>query len=182
MNSASKPPAGPVRRALDLVFDGALYLAAVFMVGVLVMVLAGVVGRIAGFNPVGSDAYAGYCMAAASFLALANTLKRAEHIRVMLVLERLGTRTRRSMEVWCHAAGCFFCGALAYFSIRLVVQSREFNDISQASDGTPLWIPEIAMALGTVILFMAMADNFWQYLTNRASVVPSESAEFKAVE
>lgn len=182
MNSGNKPPDGAIRRAIDRVFDGALYVAAVFMVGVLVMVMAGVVGRIAGFNLRGSDAYAGYCMAAASFLALANTLKRGEHIRVMLVLERLGMRSRRAMEVWCHAAGCFFSGALAYFSIRLVVQSREFNDISQASDGTPLWIPEIAMALGTTLLFLAMLDSFWLYLTNRAPVIPLESAGFKAVE
>jgi hypothetical protein len=36
--------------------------------------------------------------------------------------------------------------------VRLVWQSRTFNDISQGNDATPLWIPQIAMAVGAVVL------------------------------
>src|SRR6267143_1116704 len=104
------------RGFLDRVYEAAGFLAAFFMVGILVMVLASVIGRLVGFNLRGSDAYAGYCMAAASFLALAHTLKRGEHIRVTLLLERFGGRLKRPLELWSHAAGTFFCGALAYFS------------------------------------------------------------------
>jgi TRAP-type C4-dicarboxylate transport system permease small subunit len=148
-----------VRKFLDRLYDAAAYLAAFFMVGVLLMVLASVVGRMAGFNLRGSDAYAGYCMAAASFLALAHTLKRNEHIRVMLFMERFGGRLKRPLEIWCHLAGTFFCGALAWFSVRLVWQSRAFNDISQGNDATPLWIPQLAMAAGTLVLLVAMVDD-----------------------
>src|SRR5260221_9127888 len=101
------------------------------MVGILLMVLASVVGRLIGFNLRGSDAYAGYCMAAASFLALAHTLKRNEHIRVMLVMERFGGRLRRPLELWCHAAGTFFCPLLAFYSARLVWQSPPLHPGSQ---------------------------------------------------
>ena len=97
-----------MRRFLDFLYDAAGYLAAFFMVGILLMVLASVVGRMAGFNLRGSDAYAGYCMAAASFLALAHTLKRGEHIRVNLLLDRFDGRLRRPLELWSHAAGTFF--------------------------------------------------------------------------
>lgn len=156
-----------MRRALDHLYDAAGYLAAFFMIGVLLMVLASVVGRLANFNLRGSDAYAGYCMAAASFLALAHTLRRGEHIRVTLFLERFGGRLRRPLEIWCHLAGTFFCGALAWYSIRLVMQSREFNDVSQGSDATPLWIPQLAMALGTVILLVAVMDGLVRVLRNQ---------------
>ncbi|MEO5694823.1 MAG: TRAP transporter small permease [Usitatibacter sp.] len=149
-----------MRKFLDRLYDAAGYLAAFFMVGILLMVLASVVGRMAGFNLRGSDAYAGYSMAAASFLALAHTLKRGEHIRVTLFLDRFNGRFRRPLELWSYAAGTFFCGALAFFSARLVYVSRQFNDISQGNDATPLWIPQIAMALGAVILFIAIADGF----------------------
>ena len=64
--------------------------------GLLAMVLASVLGRLMGFNLRGSDAYAGYCMAAAAFLALAHTLKSGEHIRVNLFLQRFGPRLRTS--------------------------------------------------------------------------------------
>ena len=148
-----------MRKALDTLYDAAAYAAAFFMIGVLAMVLASVTGRLAGFNLRGSDAYAGYCMAAASFLALAHTLKRGEHIRVMLFLERFGGRLRRPLEIWSHAAGAFFSGLLALYSVRLVWLSWKLNDISQGNDATPLWIPQIAMAAGAIVLFVAMVDD-----------------------
>lgn len=149
-----------MRKALDHLYNAAGYLAAFFMVGVLLMVLASVAGRLLGFNLRGSDAYAGYAMAAASFLALAHTLRCGEHIRVTLFMDRFEGRLRRPLDLWSHAAGAFFCGALAWFSVRLVFVSREFNDISQGNDATPLWIPQIAMAVGSVILLVAVVDGF----------------------
>ena len=62
---------GAVRRLLDGLFDGAAALAALCMVGLLVMVMLGVAGRLLHFNLPGTDAYAGYLMAGAGFLALA---------------------------------------------------------------------------------------------------------------
>jgi len=175
-----------VRKTLDFLYDAAGYLAAFFMVGILLMVLASVVGRMAGFNLRGSDAYAGYAMAAASFLALAHTFRRGEHIRVNLFLERFGGRLRRPLELWSHASGTFFCAALAFFSARLVWQSRVFNDISQGNDATPLWIPQIAMAVGAAILFIAMVDAFVAVIRRRDVVEGPGTGEYvppvKAIE
>ena len=156
-----------MRRALDTLYDAAAWAAAFFMVGVLAMVLASVLGRLLGFNVRGSDAYAGYSMAAAAFLALAHTLKRGEHIRVNLFLERSGARVNRALELWSHAVGAFFCAALATYSIRLAWQSYTFNDVSQGNDATPLWIPQIAMAAGAVVLAIAMADDLVLHLRGR---------------
>ena len=156
-----------MRRALDTLYDAAAWVAAFFMVGVLVMVLASVVGRLAGFNLRGSDAYAGYCMAAAAFLALAHTLKRGEHIRVNLFLERFGSRVNHALELWSHGAGTFFCAVLAIYCVRLVWQSHAFNDISQGNDATPLWIPQIAMAAGAIVLAVAMLDDFVLHVRHR---------------
>ncbi len=156
-----------LRHFLDRLYTGAAYGAAFFMVGVLAMVLASVCGRLLGFNLRGSDAYAGYCMAAASFLALAHTLKRGEHIRVMLFLERFGGRFRRALDVWSHLAGTFFCAVLALYSVRLAWQSRLYNDISQGNDATPLWIPQLGMALGAIVLLVAMVDDLVLLLRRR---------------
>jgi hypothetical protein len=78
-----------VRKLLDALYDGAAGLAALCMVGLLGMVLLSIVGRQLHFHLPGTDAYAGYLMAAAGFLALAHTLKKGEHIRVTLVLSAL---------------------------------------------------------------------------------------------
>lgn len=156
-----------MRRALDLLYDAAAWAAAFFMVGVLAMVLASILGRLMGFNLRGSDAYAGYCMAAAAFLALAHTLKRGEHIRVNLFLERFGARVTHALQLWSHAAGVFFCVVVAWYSVRLAWQSHVFNDISQGNDATPLWIPQIAMAAGAIVLTVAMVDEFVLHIRHR---------------
>jgi TRAP-type C4-dicarboxylate transport system permease small subunit len=172
-----------VRKSLDLLYDAAAWAAAFFMVGVLVMVLASVLGRMFGFNLRGSDAYAGYSMAAAAFLSLAHTLKRGEHIRVSLFLERFGPRVSRALELWSHAAGTFFCAILAVYCVRLVWQSHAFNDVSQGNDATPLWVPQIAMAVGAIVLFVAMADDFVLHLRRRhPHTLKKAEAEMKHVE
>ncbi|HTS84117.1 MAG TPA: TRAP transporter small permease [Usitatibacter sp.] len=169
-----------MRRLLDRLYDAAGYLAAFFMAGILAMVLASVVGRLVGFNLRGSDAYAGYCMAASGFLALAHTLKRGEHIRVMLFLERFGGKLKRPLDLWSHAAGTFFCAVLAWFSVRLAWQSHVYNDISQGNDATPLWIPQIAMAVGAIVLLVAMVDDF--VLLIRKRKLAEAPDELKAIE
>ena len=54
-----------MRRLLDFLYDASACLAALAMVGVLVMVLLSIVSRQVGFHVPGTDAYAGYAMAAA---------------------------------------------------------------------------------------------------------------------
>src|SRR5262249_46711584 len=102
-----------------------------------------------------------------------------EHIRVNLILERFG-KLRRPLEIWSHAAGTFFCSALAWYSVRLSWQSRAFNDVSQGNDATPLWIPQIAMAVGAVILLVAMLDDFVRLIRHRE--IATGSDELKAIE
>ena len=170
-----------MRRFLDQLYGAAGVVAALFMVGTLLMVLASVLGRMFLFNLRGSDAYAGYCMAAAGFLALAHTLKRGEHIRVTLMLERLGAKRRRVLELVAHAIAAVFSGAFAFFSTRLVYQSYAFNDISQGNDATPLWIPQMAMAAGAIVLFVAILDESVLLATGRKNQ-PAESGELKMIE
>ena len=149
-----------MRHFLDRIYGAAAWVAALFMIGTLAMILLSVTGRLFDFHVRGTDAYAGYCMAAAAFLALAHTLKRGEHIRVTLLLDHAGPRTRQALELWSHAAGLLCAVLLAWFSVRLTWQSFQFNDISQGTDATPLWIPQLGMALGSVIFAIAIADEF----------------------
>ncbi|MGC4398073.1 TRAP transporter small permease [Hydrogenophaga sp. T2] len=149
-----------MRKTLDALYLGAGWLAALFMIGVLVMVLLSIVSRLAGFYVPGTDAYAGYAMAGAGFLALAHTLKQNEHIRVTLIIGKLTGGARRGMELWALSVAVLMSGALAWFSWRLVWQSHQFHDISTAPDATPLWIPQILMGLGCTVLLVALIDEW----------------------
>ncbi len=147
-----------MRRSLDALYNAAAYLAALFLVGTLVMVLLGIFGRLLSFQVRGTDAYAGYLMAGAGFLALAHTLMRGEHIRVTLVLEHAGATGKRWLERWSLAAAAVLSSAFAWYSVRLAWQSYQFHDMSTGNDATPLWIPQLSMAVGNVVLVIAFVD------------------------
>lgn len=159
-----------MRRLLDGLYDGAAWLAAAFMVGLLAMVLLSIASRQLHFHVPGTDAYAGYLMAGAGFLALAHTLKRGEHIRVTLLLQGLHGAPRRALEIWALAAASALAALFAFYSVRLVWQSRAFNDISTSNDATPLWIPQLGMAAGALILAVAFVDELVLELRGRRVV------------
>ena len=148
-----------MRRFLDRLFDAAAYLAALFLIGTLAMVLAAIAGRLFGFHLPGTDAYAGYCTAACGFLALAHTLKRGEHIRVTLILALVSATPRHALELISLAIATLLAGLFAFYSTRLALDSWQFNDVSTASDATPLWIPQLAMATGAIVLLVALIDE-----------------------
>ena len=164
-----------MRTFLDRLYNAAGYLAALFLVGTLVMVLTGIAGRLMNFHVPGTDSYAGYCMAASGFLALAHTLKRGDHIRVTLILEHLGVTAQRGLELWALGAATLLAALFAYFSVRLAFQSWQFNDVSTGNDATPLWIPQLTMAAGTVVLLVAFIDDF--VLELRGKRIPKMPAE-----
>ena len=86
-----------MRRLLDTIYNSAAAVAALFMVGLLAMVLLSIISRQMHFHVPGTDAYAGYLMAASGFLALAHTFKKGEHIRVTLLINALKGRPRRGL-------------------------------------------------------------------------------------
>lgn len=165
-----------MRKLLDFLYDGSAWLAALAMIGVLLMVLLSIVSRQFGFHAPGTDAYAGYSMASAGFLALAHTLKRNEHIRVTLLLGHLKGRAKHALEMWALSAAIFLSGLFAFYSVRLAWVSHSINDVSTSNDATPLWIPQVAMAVGTVILFIAFVDDWVLELKGRRQVAESEEA------
>lgn len=164
-----------MRVLLDRLYNAAGVLAALFLVGTLGMVLTGIAGRLLHFHVPGTDSYAGYCMAASGFLALAHTMKRGEHIRVTLLLEHMGAKAQRALELWALAVATLLAALFAFYSARLAWQSWQFNDISTGNDATPLWIPQLAMAAGTLVLLVALVDDL--VLEWRGARVPKAPAE-----
>jgi TRAP-type C4-dicarboxylate transport system permease small subunit len=169
-------PRGPVGRALDRLYDATAALGAVAMVLLLAMILLSVVSRQIGFNVGGIDAYAGYMMAGAGFLAMAHTLKRGEHIRVTLLLASLKGKSKHALELWALFAASLLALLSAFYSCKLAWQSYTFHDISTSNDATPLWLPQIMMALGTIVLAIAFIDELVLEIRGERFVPVSDEA------
>lgn len=153
-------------------------LAAFFLVMIGVLIAASIVTRLLGINVRGLANYAGYSMAASSFLALAYTFGHGGHIRVMLILQRLRGRVRRVAEIWCLGVATYLAGYLAWYCVRLVQVSLQINDISQGTDATPLWIPQLALAIGASVFALAVAEQFVRVLFG-APLDEDRAATFK---
>ncbi len=147
-----------IRRGLDLVYDVAGWLSALCLVAILVVISIQVAARWAGIPTHGSNEYAGYFMAAASFLAFAHTLNRGAHIRVTLLLNFLGTK-RAWGEIWALAIASAAATYLAWYAVKLVYWSWRLKDVSQGQDASPMWVVQTPVAAGAIILAVCLIDN-----------------------
>lgn len=168
-----------MRKLLDRIYRSALWVAALCLTGIALMVGAQLAGRIVdgtlkllgrepyGFVILSLAEFAGFLLAAASFFALAATLKAGTHIRVTMLLTLLSERTRRWAEIW--ALG-FTAAVAIYFTWylgRFAYVSWAFHEVSPGVIPAPLWIPQAAMTLGAAVLAIALIDEFVIVLKGR---------------
>lgn len=160
-----------MRRALNFMYEAALWLAMLAMVATFTSVMLSIIGRLVDLHLRGLDAYAGYFTAACGFLGLAHTLRSGMHVRVTLLEQHVGENVRRWLARVSHLAGVVLSGAFAWYCMRLAWQSHVLNDISANSDALPLWIPQLSMVLGVVMFFVAIVDQtvaLWSGVTRKA--------------
>jgi TRAP-type C4-dicarboxylate transport system permease small subunit len=158
-----------MRRALDLLYLGSGLLAGFFLVAIAVLTAVQIVGRELGLPASSYDDFAGFSLAATSFLGLAWTFRANEHIRMTLLLHHVRGGFRRALELLSLACGAFLVGMFAWYACAMTLTSYQINDVSQGLVAVPLWIPQSGMALGLTILAIALADDLVAALRGRAT-------------
>lgn len=148
-----------MRKILDALYWICGILAGIFMVGIAVCILTALAGAIFGFYVRSMDEFAGYSMAAASFLGFSYTFHAKEHIRVSLAIGRLSGSKRKILEIWSHALGAIITSFFAWYSVKMTVVSWQIHEMSQGLIPLPLWIPQLSMAFGTIMLNCALIDK-----------------------
>ena len=136
------------------------YIAATFLIFVALFILIGVLSRIFGFYIRGLAEYSGYCMASASFFALAYTFVEGGHIRITLFLEKLSGNRKRITEIWCLSMASLFSGYLAFYFIKMLIISYKFQERSEGADEILIWIPQTSVAIGSAIFFISVFHQF----------------------
>lgn len=144
---------------MQRIYQGGAVLAAICLVLIALLTLVQVIGRAIGVMIVDASAIAGYAMAASIFLALAYTLREGGHIRVGLLLTYVSPKVKRALEIWCLLVFSMLALYMAYACISFVHDSYRFADVSTGMLAIPLWIPQSSMALGTVLLAVALIEE-----------------------
>jgi len=167
----------PIWALLNKLYDFSGVIAALFMITILVIIVAQMLVRWFGLQFPGSTDYAGYAMAATSFFALAHALNRGAHIRVSILLN-LNQHTR----YWLDAFALFIAAITATYFARFAIKANLKWSQMWADSGTewvytPIWLPQIAMSIGAVLLAIALWDNLTRLVVLGRTAITTETVE-----
>ena len=155
-----------LNRNLNKLYRFSGYIAATFLILVAVFILIGISSRIFGFYIRGLAEYSGYCMAAASFFALAYTFVEGGHIRITLFFEKLSGLKKKIVEIWCLSVASLFSGYLAFYFIKMLIISYKFQERSEGADEILIWIPQTSVAIGSTIFFISVIHQLILIIKN----------------
>jgi TRAP-type C4-dicarboxylate transport system permease small subunit len=160
-----------MRRYLDALYDATLWLSALCLVVIAMLVGLQIGGRlvdgalkflglpVTGFQILSLAEIAGYMLAAASFLALAGTLKGGAHIRVTMVLSAFGESRRYYLEIMAFAIAAIASAYMTWSLAQFAWYSFVFNEVSYGVVRVQLAYPQAVMALGAAVLTIALIDE-----------------------
>lgn len=130
----------------------------------------------AGFIVPSLAEISGFLLAGATFLALADTLAHNVHIRVSLLTERLMMPASGILEGVVAVLGAGISGFSAYALAAYAFKSFSYGDVSYGIIAVPLGLPQAAMALGLVVLTVALIEEAVLGFAGRRRAMPQESA------
>lgn len=162
-------------RILNWLYQGCGILAAIFLVMIAVLILAQVIGRLFGVVVPSADEFAGYCMAASTFLALAYTFRSGGHIRVTMVIHNVPKPVAHLFEIICLTLGALIIGFFAWYTTQMVWDSFKYDDLTQGYLPISLWIPQSALAIGLIVLFIALVEELWHTIRGRLPIYHSQN-------
>lgn len=158
------------------IYGGMLLMACVSMLAAFAAIMLGVAAREMSWDIQGLDAYAGYSIAAALFLALPGTLQHGDHIRVSLLMQRSPAWLQNILEYWALLAGLMLALFMTWYAGRLAWVSCSTHDVSPAADATPLWIPQLTMVIGCAGFALAMLHALISRIRGRLFFTENASA------
>ena len=148
------------------------YLTSAFLSGaclvlMTLLITAQIFARFLGAVIPSSEDFAGWLLSATIFFGLAYTFNEGGHIRVTMLLVRLGESKRRYLEFFNLFVGLLISGFLAFYTAHTVYESYDFGDVTDTYLVVPLWMVQMPMAIGSLFLFVAMLDSFAGMMTGK---------------
>lgn len=148
-----------LRRGLDALYLAGGIAGAVAVVTIGVLVLGQVTLRQLGMVVPGGDDLTAFSVAASAMLPLAYAFRHGAHIRVDLIIGRTRGPVRRGMETAALGCAAAMAALFAFASADTMWDSWEFEEVAQGMLAVPIWIPQIAMVVGTALFALALLDD-----------------------
>ncbi|MBV6274309.1 TRAP transporter small permease [Alcaligenaceae bacterium CGII-47] len=147
------------RRLIAGLCQAAGIISAAMLVSMVSLILIQITGRIVGFRFLDAGELSGYLLAAMSFLALAYTFREGGHIRVNVLIANLAGKRRWVVEVLCLLVAIAITAFFSWSSVILTLESYQFGARSTGLMAIELWIPQLGMAIGSVLLSLTLLEG-----------------------
>ena len=166
-------------RALDRLYLAAGILAGASIVAICLLVTAQIVlnglgrafpGSVPTTIPSYAD-FAGFLLAAATFLALPHTLRAGGHVRVTLVTGRLPRGLATAADAVVLALGLALAGMLTWYMAALTAESLHYGDMSVGIVPVPLAVPQAVATAGLALLCVALAHTLVELAIRREPIL-----------
>jgi TRAP-type C4-dicarboxylate transport system permease small subunit len=135
-----------VERACRLICE----IAIVVMVGIVVAEIF--TRNVLGFSMQLSDELGGYIIVGITFLSLSVCHASGSYHHVEFLQARLPWRARLALNLFFDLLSLAFAAVLVWQLIRLELRSFHSGDAAPTILATPIWIPQITMAAGSLAL------------------------------
>lgn len=169
-------------RALDAIYRAAGALAGLFLVTICVVVSAQIVARQLGTIIPSADQFAGFCLAATSFLGLAYSFRNGSHIRVTLFVRHATGLRGRVLLSSALAVAAAITLTLAWHTIAMVIQNYSRNEVTSGLVPIPLWVPQLGMAAGVALFAVSILEDLVRALLGREPTFATSERQIEAPE
>lgn len=95
-----------------------------------------------------------YCVVVAGFLGMGIAYAGKKHIHVDILISRLSPKARCYIEFGTAFIGAFYSLIFMQQSWEMAMFSLEINNCAPTTLSTPLWIPQISMPIGLLVLLL----------------------------
>ncbi|MBN1005647.1 TRAP transporter small permease [Amphritea pacifica] len=157
-----------MRSLLNKLYLASGYLSGLCIVLITLIITAQIVGRLLGFIVPSAEDFSGYALAAATFFGLAYTFREGGHIRVTLVIQKWREGARYIQELLVLIVALLLVSFMSFYAIHMVWESYIFEEVSSGYVSVPIWMPQVPVAMGIVMLNIAILDDLIMQLTGKA--------------
>ncbi|MPY76972.1 MAG: TRAP transporter small permease subunit [Actinophytocola sp.] len=138
--------------------------AALVLVSMLVISYAAVLRYVVGASTIWQTELVTYLLMFAAFCGAAYGLRHGDHVKIDLVVDRLGQRTRRIVRLIAAILGFCFVVAIAVMAFDMWWESTTEGRTSSSAWNVPLTFPHAVLPLGMTLVAL-------QYLAVIAGIV-----------
>ncbi len=153
------------------------YLAALALALIAAIILAQIALRLVGRQIPSADDFAAWALSASIFLALPATLRHGAHIRVTSLRQVMPDGMGHVADIAASAVATALMSWAAWSISVFVWQSYRFGEVSQGIVAVPLWIPQSAMAVGSVLFALAFLERLVRLLLGWPVEIEDPSGE-----